>query len=165
MAILKILEYPDPRLRKVAVPVSVVTEETLRIADDMLETMYDADGVGLAATQVNIHQRIIVMDVSETRDQPQLFINPEYKQMTEEKSEHQEGCLSVPGVYETVACRYDEVQVKSLGRDGKTFILVLGGLGAICIQHECDHLNGKVFVDYLSLVKQERIRKQLKKNK
>ena len=165
MAILKILEYPDPRLRKVAVPVSVVTEETLRIADDMLETMYDADGVGLAATQVNIHQRIIVMDVSETRNQPQLYINPEYEQMTEEKSEHKEGCLSVPGVYETVACRYDEVKVKSLGRDGKAFSVMLDGLGAICIQHECDHLNGKVFVDYLSLVKQERIRKQLKKNK
>ena len=149
MAILSILEFPDPRLRTVAKDVSEVTDETRRLIDDMFETMYDAPGIGLAATQVNVHQRIVVIDISEEKDQPLVFINPSFEPLTDEMDQYQEGCLSVPGFYENVD-RPQRVKVRALGRDGQPFEMVCEGLLAVCIQHECDHLNGKLFVDYLS---------------
>lgn len=162
MAVLEILEFPDPRLRKQAAPVREVTEATRTLIDDMFETMYAAPGIGLAATQVNVHQRILVIDVSEENDQPQIFINPEVTILDPELGEYDEGCLSVPGFYETVN-RPQGVEVSALDREGQPFTRKLEGLLAICLQHEIDHLDGKLFVDYLSPLKRMRIRKKLEK--
>jgi len=161
MAILEILHFPDHRLRTVAKPVKEVDETVRRLVSDMFETMYQAPGIGLAATQVNVHQRIVVIDVSEEHDQPLCLINPE---ITERDGEVQmdEGCLSVPGIYETVK-RANHIRVKALDRDGNPFELEAEGLLAICIQHELDHLEGKLFIDYLSGLKRQRIRKRLEK--
>lgn len=163
MALLEILQFPDPRLRTVAKPVTDVTAATRTLIDNMLETMYAAPGIGLAATQVNVHQRVLVMDVSEDKSAPQAFINPEIRVLDPEQGEYDEGCLSVPGFYETV-CRPQKVSVTALGRDGQPFTCKLEGLAAICVQHEVDHLNGKLFVDYLSPLKRQRIRKKLEKD-
>ena len=162
MAVLEILEFPDPRLRTKAKPVAQVTEATRRLIADMFETMYDAPGIGLAATQVNVHERILVIDISEKRDEPQVFINPEITVLDPELGEYDEGCLSVPGFYETV-CRPSRVKVTALDQDGQSFTRELDGLLAICLQHEIDHLEGKLFVDYLSPLKRQRIRKKLEK--
>lgn len=161
MAILNILEYPDPRLRTRAKPVTEVDAALGTLIDDMLETMYDAPGIGLAATQVNVHRRIIVVDVSENRDDPHAFINPELE-LLDGSVETEEGCLSVPGFYEPVT-RAEHIRVKALDRHGKTIDIEAHGLLAVCIQHECDHLEGKLFVDYLSGLKRNRIRKKLEK--
>jgi len=163
MALLEILEFPDPRLRTTAVPVQEVSDCTRKLIADMLETMYAAPGIGLAATQVNVHERLLVMDVSEERDRPQVFINPEVAVLDPELGEYDEGCLSVPGFYESVS-RPRRVAVSALDRDGKPFSCELNGLAAICLQHEVDHLNGKLFVDYLSPLKRQRIRKKLEKD-
>jgi peptide deformylase len=163
MAVLEILEFPDPRLRTLAKPVTRVTSATRVLINDMLETMYAAPGIGLAATQVNVHQRLLVMDVSEDKNQPQVFINPDITVLDPGLGEYDEGCLSVPGFYETV-CRPLRVAVTALGRDGQPFSCELEGLAAICLQHEVDHLNGKLFVDYLSPLKRQRIRKKLEKD-
>jgi peptide deformylase len=162
MALLEILEFPDPRLRTEAGPVKAVTDTTRALIDDMFETMYAAPGIGLAATQVNVHQRIIVIDVSEDQSEPLVFINPEIRVIDPELGEYDEGCLSVPGFYETVN-RPRKIEVTALDRDGTPFTRVLDGLLAICLQHEIDHLNGKLFVDYLSPLKRQRIRKKLEK--
>ncbi len=163
MSLLEILTFPDERLRTKAKDVELVTAETRQLVDDMFETMYDAPGIGLAATQVNIHQRIIVIDVSADKDQPVCLINPV---ITEKDGieEHEEGCLSVPGVYETVE-RAEHIKVKALNRDGEVIEIEDNELLAICIQHEIDHLDGKLFVDYLSPLKRNRIKKKLLKNK
>ncbi|WP_097459529.1 peptide deformylase [Mangrovitalea sediminis] len=160
--ILEILEFPDPRLRTVAKPVETVDDSIRKLIDDMFETMYEAPGIGLAATQVNVHKRIVVIDVSEDHDQPLVFINPEVEVLEGEEMEMQEGCLSVPGFYESVV-RIEHVRVKALDRDGKPFEMEAEGLLAVCIQHELDHLNGKLFVDYLSPLKRNRIKKKLEK--
>ena len=162
MAILNILEFPDPRLRTVAKPVGVVDDDLRQLIDDMFETMYAAPGIGLAATQVNVHKRLVVMDLSEDQSEPRVFINPEFEMLTEDMGQYQEGCLSVPGFYENVD-RPLQVRIKALDREGKSFELVAEGLLAVCIQHECDHLNGKLFVDYLSSLKRDRIKKKLEK--
>ncbi|MEX1196452.1 MAG: peptide deformylase [Pseudohongiellaceae bacterium] len=162
MAKLNILEFPDSRLRTVARPVETVDDEMRQLIDDMFETMYDAPGIGLAATQVNVHKRLIVIDVSDERDEPLVFINPEIEVLDEALSEYDEGCLSVPGFYETVS-RPQAVHVKALGRDGEPFEMRAEGLLAVCIQHERDHLDGKLFVDYLSTLKRQRIRSKLEK--
>lgn len=161
MPILNILEYPDPRLRTKAKPVERVDAAVQQLVDDMLETMYDAPGIGLAASQVNVHKRIIVIDTSESRSDPHVLINPSL-QVSGDLVETDEGCLSVPGFYETVE-RYERVTARALNREGVPFELEAGGLLAICIQHECDHLEGKLFVDYLSGLKRSRIRKKLEK--
>jgi len=161
MAILNILEFPDPRLRTKAKPVETVDDSVRRLIDDMLETMYDAPGIGLAATQVDCHQRIIVVDVSEARDQPHAFINPEIT-LLGGRVETDEGCLSVPGFYEPVI-RAEKIRVSALDRDGARFEMEAEGLLAVCVQHECDHLLGKLFVDYLSNLKRTRIRRKLEK--
>jgi peptide deformylase len=162
MAILDILHYPDKRLRKVAEPVTNVDESIRKLVEDMLETMYAAPGIGLAATQVDVHQQIIVIDVSEDKKQPLCFINPEI--IAEEGTEKcDEGCLSVPDIYETVE-RAEKVTVKALDRNGDEFTLQADGLLAVCIQHEIDHLKGKLFVDYLSPLKFQRMKKRLLKN-
>jgi len=163
MARLEILEFPDPRLRTVAKPVAVVDDRIRTLCDDMLETMYDAKGIGLAATQVNVHERVVVMDLSEARDTPQFFINPEIEPYGE-FVEGEEGCLSVPGYYDAVI-RAERVRIKALDREGNPFEIDAEGLLAVCIQHECDHLAGKVFVDYLSPLKRTRVRKRLEKSK
>lgn len=161
MAILNILHFPDQRLRIRAAPVPQVDASIRRLVDDMFDTMYDAPGIGLAATQVNVHQRVIVIDVSEEKNEPRVFINPEL--ISRDGVERMdEGCLSVPGVYETVE-RAEKVKVRALNRDGQPFELEVDGLLAVCIQHEMDHLEGKLFVDYLSSLKRERIRKKLEK--
>ncbi|WP_404366298.1 peptide deformylase [Marinobacter sp.] len=160
--ILEILEFPDPRLRTIARPVDSVTDETRRLIDDMFETMYDAPGIGLAATQVNVHRQIVVIDLSDDRSEPLVLINPEVEVLEGDYQEMQEGCLSVPGFYEEVN-RIDHVRVKAIGRDGEPFEMEVTGLLAVCIQHEMDHLNGKLFVDYLSPLKRTRIRKKLEK--
>ncbi len=162
MAILSILHYPDERLHKVAQPVTEVNDDIRRLIDDMAETMYAAPGIGLAATQVDVRLRVITIDISETRDHLQVFVNP-HLVASEGRREHEEGCLSVPGIYEKV-CRADKVTVEALDRDGRPFTLAADGLLATCIQHEMDHLQGKVFVEYLSQLKQIRIRKKLKKH-
>ena len=162
MGLLNILEFPDPRLRTVAKPVSKFNDSLNTLIDDMFETMYEAPGVGLAATQVNVHKRIIVIDVSEEKDQPLVFINPDITILDEELCEYDEGCLSVPGFYETVS-RPGKVRVEAQDSEGKTFVLEPEGLLAVCIQHELDHLNGKLFVDYISPLKRQRIRKKLEK--
>lgn len=162
MAVLEILEFPDPRLRTKAEPVARVTDATRQLVADLLETMYRAPGIGLAATQVNVHERILVIDVSEERNEPLVFINPEITVLDPELGEYDEGCLSVPGFYETV-CRPSRVRVTALDRDGNAFSRDLDGLLAICLQHEVDHLDGKLFVDYLSPLKRQRIRRKLEK--
>jgi len=163
MAKLQILEYPDPRLRTRAVAVTEVTDQTRVLIDDMLETMYAAPGIGLAATQVNVHQRILVADVSEDQSQPLALINPEIVQ-AEGKKATDEGCLSVPGIFETVS-RAEQITVRALDRDGNAMEITAEGLLAVCIQHEMDHLEGKLFVDYLSELKRQRIRKRLEKDR
>ena len=163
MALLEILHHPDPRLRKKAVPVEQVDESITKLVDDMLETMYNANGIGLAATQINFHQRVVVIDLSEENDQPMCFINAEI--LSKEGSiEHEEGCLSVPEYYEKVT-RAERIRVKALDRQGESFEMDAEGLLAVCIQHELDHLDGKLFVDYLSTLKQQRVRKKLEKLK
>jgi peptide deformylase len=161
MAILDILHFPDPRLRKPARPVESVDGEVRQIVSDMFETMYAAPGIGLAATQVDIQCQIIVIDISQDRDQPLCLINPEIVARSGDE-EMEEGCLSVPGHYETVR-RAERVTVRALGQDGKPFELEADGLLAVCIQHEMDHLDGKLFVDYLSPLKRQRIKKKLEK--
>jgi peptide deformylase len=161
MAILDILHFPDPRLRNRAEAVDVVDDGVRRLIDDMFETMYEAPGIGLAAVQVNVPRRVIVVDVSEERNQPIAFVNPEIV-AAEGVEEMDEGCLSVPGVYETVQ-RAERVRVRALDRDGAAFEMDLDGLTAVCVQHEIDHLDGKLFVDYLSNLKRQRIRKKLEK--
>lgn len=161
MAILKVLQFPDPRLRTRAAPVPVVDEAVRAIVRDMFETMYAAPGIGLAATQVNIHRRIIVIDVSADHDQPLCLINPELLE-TEGEEAMEEGCLSVPGFYETVR-RAERVRVRAQNERGEHFELAADGLLAVCIQHEMDHLDGKLFVDYLSPLKRNRIRHKLEK--
>lgn len=162
MAILNILEFPDSRLRTIAKPVAVVDADIRQLVDDMFETMYEAPGIGLAATQVNVHKRVVVMDLSEDRSEPRVFINPEIEMLTDEMDQYQEGCLSVPGFYENVD-RPQKVRIKALDREGKAYEEIAEGLLAVCIQHECDHLNGKLFVDYLSNLKRDRIKKKLEK--
>ena len=165
MARLPILRYPDPRLHTVARPVAEVDDRIRQLVDDMIETMYEAEGVGLAATQVDVHERLIVMDTSEQHDQPVVLINPEIIERSEELKLAEEGCLSVPQVYDKVE-RAARVKVRALGRDGQSFELEAEGLTAICVQHEMDHLLGKVFVEYLSPLKRDRIRtKMLKKTR
>jgi peptide deformylase len=162
MALLPILRYPDPRLHTVAKPVKAVDERIRRLAADMLETMYAAEGVGLAATQVDVHERLIVMDTSEGRDQPVVLINPEIVEVSAERAVAEEGCLSVPQVFDRVE-RAARVKVQALDRDGRPFELEAGGLAAVCVQHEMDHLVGKVFVEYLSAFKRDRIRTRMLK--
>jgi len=161
MAILKILQYPDERLHKVARKVEHIDEATRKLVCDMAETMYSAPGVGLAATQVDVNEQIIVLDVSEEHNQLKVFINPEIVTKSGEE-ESEEGCLSVPGIYEMVR-RAEKVTVRALNEKGKSFTLDAEGFLAVCIQHEMDHLHGKVFVEYLSQLKQTRIRAKLKK--
>ena len=162
MAILSIIKFPDARLHKVAKPVTVVDDRVRNIAQNMIETMYEANGVGLAATQVDIHERIVVVDVSEERNQAQVFINPEIVAQSMEKKEWEEGCLSVPEVYDIVT-RPDRVRVRALNLKGESFEVDCDELLAVCLQHEIDHLNGKVFVQHLSGLKQNRIKAKIKK--
>jgi len=161
MAILDILHFPDPRLREVARPVEAVNDDIRQLVDDMFETMYQAPGIGLAATQVNEQKRLLVIDVSEDKSEPLCFINPE---IVDEVGieEMDEGCLSVPGIFEKVK-RAERIRVKALDREGQPFEMDADGLLAVCIQHEIDHLDGKLFVDYLSSLKRQRIRKKLEK--
>jgi peptide deformylase len=163
MANLKILQYPDPRLYKIAKRVEAITERTQKLVRDMAETMYAAPGVGLAATQVDVHEQIIVVDISETHDELLVLINPELISSADEAL-HEEGCLSVPGIYEEVM-RPERIVVRALNLQGESYTLEAEGLLAICIQHEMDHLKGRVFVDYLSQLKQSRIRAKLKKHR
>lgn len=162
MSLLPILRYPDPRLHKIAKPVTVFDARLKQLAADMAATMYDAPGVGLAATQVDVHQQVIVIDTSETRDDLRVFINPEILWASEDKRLYEEGCLSVPGIYDGVE-RPSRVKVRALDVDGKPFELEADGLLAVCIQHEMDHLKGKVFVEYLSPLKRNRIKTRLQK--
>lgn len=161
MALLNILEFPDERLRTKAVVVEDVDDSVRQVVDDMFETMYEASGVGLAATQVDIHKQIIVLDVSEEKDTPFCLINPKIRNK-DGVEECEEGCLSVPGFFEKIT-RAENINVSALGRDGKTLDIKAEGLLAVCIQHEMDHLKGKLFVDYLSPLKRQRIRKKLEK--
>jgi peptide deformylase len=162
MALLNILRYPDPRLYKVAKPVERVDEGVQQLVRDMAETMYTAPGIGLAATQVDVHRQVIVIDVSDTRDQLLVLINPQIIWRSDTERECEEGCLSVPGIYETVR-RSERVKVRALDTAGEPFELEVDGLLAVCVQHEMDHLLGKVFVDYLSRLKQTRIRAKMQK--
>ncbi|MBP6221545.1 peptide deformylase [Limnohabitans sp.] len=162
MALLPILCYPDARLHKVAQPVQTVDDRIRALIDDMLATMYDASGIGLAATQIDVHERLVVIDVSEERNQPLVLINPEITWMSDERVKGEEGCLSVPGIYDGVE-RATAVKVTALDRHGKSQSLEAEGMLAICIQHELDHLLGKVFVEYLSPLKQGRIKTKLVK--
>ncbi|MPM81036.1 Peptide deformylase 1 [bioreactor metagenome] len=164
MAILPILCYPDPRLSTVAKPVEAVDDRVRGVLDDMLATMYEANGIGLAATQVDIHERIVVIDVSEDRDQPQVLINPEITWYSDEKVVGDEGCLSVPGIYDGVE-RSAQVHVRALDGNGQSRVIEADGLLAVCVQHELDHLLGKVFVEYLSPLKRNRIKTKLLKQK
>lgn len=161
MAIREIIHYPDERLHKVAKRVEIVSEDIRCLIDDMSDTMYDAPGVGLAASQVDVHVRVIVIDISEDRNDLKVFVNPEILERRGE-SQQEEGCLSVPGIYDRVR-RAEWIRVRALGRDGKLFELVAEGLLAVCIQHEMDHLEGKVFVEYLSKLKQNRIKTKMRK--
>ncbi|MES2106190.1 MAG: peptide deformylase [Pseudomonadota bacterium] len=162
MSILNILRYPDPRLHKVAKPVTVFDARLKKLAADMAETMYEAPGVGLAASQVDVHEQLIVIDTSDTNSELQVFINPEIVWASEETKVYDEGCLSVPGIYDGVE-RPAEVKVKALDLDGKAFEVHADGLLAVCIQHEMDHLKGKVFVEYLSPLKRNRIKTRMLK--
>jgi peptide deformylase len=165
MSKLAILRYPDPRLHTIAKPVAQVDDRIRQLVDDMLETMYAADGVGLAATQVDVHERVIVIDTSDTRNDPHVLINPELTAQSEEISLADEGCLSVPAIYDKVP-RHERVSVRALNRAGETYEFEAEGLLAICVQHEMDHLMGKVFVEYLSALKRDRIKnKMLKKTR
>jgi peptide deformylase len=165
MAKLSILRYPDPRLHTVARPVAQVDDRLRALIDDMLETMYAADGVGLAATQVDVHERLVVIDTSESRDQPLVLINPELIAKSEERVTGDEGCLSVPTIYDKIE-RHARVTVRALDRHGASFDLEADGLLSVCIQHEMDHLMGKVFVEYLSNLKRDRIKvKMVKKTR
>ena len=161
MAILEILHFPDPRLRTVAKPVPVVDDSIRSLVDDMFETMYAAPGIGLASIQVNVPKRLIVIDISEERDQPLCLINPEILETSGEET-MEEGCLSVPGYYDKVT-RAERIRVRALDRDGQPFELEANGLLSVCIQHEIDHLDGRLFVDYLSSLKRQRVRKKLEK--
>ncbi len=163
MAILTILEFPDPRLRKKASPVEAVDDDLRTLIDDMFETMYQAPGIGLAATQVDVHRRLLVADVSVEKNAPHVLINPEILEM-DGVAVSEEGCLSVPGYYEEVE-RAEHIRVRYLDRDGKSVEQEMEGLLAICVQHEIDHLDGKLFVDYLSETKRQRIRKRLEKDR
>jgi peptide deformylase len=163
MAILNILYYPDKGLRTVAKSVDKVDADIKQLVDDMFETMYSAPGIGLAATQVNVHQRVIVIDISEDKDQPLCLINPEITG-SDGLEETEEGCLSVPDIYENVQ-RAETVKIKAINREGEVFTMEADGLLAVCIQHEMDHLVGKLFVDYLSPLKQQRLKKKLQKNR
>jgi peptide deformylase len=163
MTKLVILEYPDPRLRKRAEPVAVVDDALRQLADDMLETMYASNGIGLAATQVNVQKRLLVLDVSEARDHPLLFINPEILSSSG-RAPVEEGCLSVPGIYDKVQ-RATQIRVRALGRDGQSFEMDAEGLLAVCIQHEIDHLEGRLFVDHLSELKRQLIRRRMEKER
>jgi peptide deformylase len=163
MALLPILHYPDPRLHKVATPVVVVDDRIRKLVTDMAETMYAAPGIGLAATQVDVHERVLVIDISEARDQLQAFINPEIVESSGE-AETEEGCLSVPGFFDKVR-RAERIKVHAVNTAGESFTLETEGLLAVCIQHEIDHLEGKVFVEYLSRLKQQRIAAKLKKQR
>jgi peptide deformylase len=163
MALLEILKYPDPRLRTIARPVAEVNDAVRRLVDDMFETMYAAPGIGLAATQVDVHERLLVMDITDEKDQPLCLINPEIL----EKSGSimgDEGCLSVPEVYDLVE-RAEQIRIRALDTEGKEFEMEAEGLLAVCIQHEIDHLEGKLFVDYLSLLKRSRLKKKLSKER
>jgi peptide deformylase len=162
MSLLTILRYPDPRLHKVAKPVTAFDERLKKLVADMAETMYDAPGIGLAATQIDVHEQVIVIDTSETHDDLQVFVNPEIVWASEERQVYDEGCLSVPGVYDGVE-RPAQVKVRALDMNGKPFELEADGLLAVCIQHEMDHLKGKVFVEYLSPLKRNRIKTRLLK--
>ncbi len=162
MALLPILSYPDPRLRTIAKPVKEVTPEIKTLIADMIETMYDAQGIGLAASQVDRHIQLIVMDLSEDKNAPMVFINPKVTPLVEEKQPYEEGCLSVPDVYDKVE-RPNKVHIEALDENGERIDKVVDGLLAVCIQHEMDHLNGVIFVDYLSRLKQTRARDKVKK--
>jgi len=164
MALLPILCYPDPKLHTVAKPVAAVDDRIRAIASDMLETMYDAKGIGLAATQVDVYERLIVIDVSEERDQPLVLINPELVWTSPTTHLNEEGCLSVPGIYDGVT-RFDAVHVKALDEKGQSRTIEADGLLAVCVQHEMDHLMGKVFVEYLSPLKRNRIKTKMIKAK
>jgi peptide deformylase len=165
MALLNILRYPDPRLHTVAKPVAQVDDRIRTLVDDMIATMYAAEGVGLAATQVDVHERVIVMDTSDNHDQPRVLINPEIIWRSEAMVLAEEGCLSVPTIYDKVT-RHARVRARALGRDGQPYEFDADGLEAVCVQHEMDHLLGKVFVEYLSLLKRTRIKtKMLKKTR
>ncbi|MEI7950667.1 MAG: peptide deformylase [Gammaproteobacteria bacterium] len=164
MSLLTILEYPDLRLRKRASLISEVNDNLRRTIDDMFETMYAAPGIGLAATQVNIHKRLLVLDVSENKDSPLVFINPEIEVLDPEPLGYEEGCLSVPGYFDLVT-RPKKVKVKALDRHGQPLEMEAEGLLAVCLQHEVDHLDGKLFVDYLSILKRQRIKHKLLKDK
>jgi peptide deformylase len=163
MSVLTILEYPDMRLRKRAAPVKAVDAALRQVIDDMFETMYAAPGIGLAATQVDVHKRLLVLDVSEAKDTPLVFINPEIEVLDPEPFGYEEGCLSVPGYYDLVT-RPRKVRVKALDRNGEAFETEAEGLLAVCLQHEIDHLDGKLFVDYLSILKRQRIKNKLLKD-
>lgn len=162
MALLPILRFPDPRLHTVARPVAAVDERIRQLADDMLQTMYAAEGVGLAATQVNVHERLVVMDTSEQHDKPLVLINPEIVRRSAEMAVNEEGCLSVPQTWDQVE-RHASVTVRALNREGKVFEFDAEGLTAVCVQHEMDHLMGRVFVEYLSPLKRDRIRTRMLK--
>ena len=162
MALLPILSFPDPRLRTIAKPVGTVTDDIRQLAADMFETMYEAPGIGLAATQVDHHIQLIVMDLSENKDQPMVFINPKVTSLTEEMLPYEEGCLSVPQIYDKVE-RPSRVKINAIGLDGQAFEMEADGLLAVCIQHEMDHLDGKLFVDYLSPLKRQRAREKVEK--
>jgi peptide deformylase len=162
MAVRTLLRYPDARLHQVARPVQVFDDRLRELVRDMAETMYAAPGVGLAATQVDVHERVIVIDISETHDQLQVFVNPEIVSSSGDRKVYEEGCLSVPGIYEEVE-RPDRVRVRAFDADGKPFEVDADGLLAVCLQHEMDHLNGRVFVQYLSRLKQSRIRARMHK--
>lgn len=162
MALRPILEFPDPRLRTVAKPVTAFDAELKTLTEDMIETMYEAEGIGLAASQIDVHKRVLVIDVSEEKDSPQVFINPTFDILDQENQDYDEGCLSVPGFYETVS-RPRRVLIKAQNVEGDAFEIDADGILAICIQHEIDHLDGKLFVDYISKLKRDRIRSKLEK--
>ena len=162
MAVLNILEFPDKRLRTVAKEVETVDKRIQTLVKDMFDTMYEAQGIGLAASQVDVHERVIVMDLSEDASEPRVFINPQITPLTDELFGYQEGCLSVPGFYEEIT-RPARVKIEALNEQGEAFEMEAEGLLAVCIQHECDHLAGKLFVDYLSNLKRDRIQRKLEK--
>jgi peptide deformylase len=163
MSQLEILEYPDPRLRTVAKPVQTFDSQLDQLIDDMIETMYSAKGIGLAASQVNIHRQLLVLDISEAQDQPRVYINPEIIESSGSET-CEEGCLSVPGIYAEVS-RAESIRIAALDRQGERFEEILEGMHAVCLQHEMDHLNGKLFVDYLSPLKRQMVRKKLAKQR
>ena len=162
MATLKILEFPNPNLRKIAVPVTSFDNDLKCLIDNMFETMYEANGIGLAATQVDVHKRLLVLDVSEERNDPKVFVNPTIDVIESDLSDYDEGCLSVPGFYETVS-RPKKIKVSAQDKEGSQFELDADGVLSVCIQHEIDHLDGKLFVDYLSSLKRNRIKDKLQK--